>query len=183
MLVEQARQFHPGKTEMNKPFFPLTLCWPDIVVCRSQSGDRGCSGCEVKAGDLQLMWCIVPAADTTPLQSCADYWECYPSRLMCIYSHKTHAKLKVCVWEDTCTWIIKGILLLQQMTWDLLNIWRWSVQIPKSFWALLCPITSVCFSSWITPGHSPAALNIICRLSGITTCKVQVRLQGMLLPF
>lgn len=113
------------------------------MVCRSQSGDRGCSGCKVKAGDLQLMGCIVPAANTTSL--CAVYWECHPSRVMSIYLCKIHCQVKIfCVCGDTCTWIIKagstlwpGNASVTAMTWDLLNAWKWSGHIPKSFWARL----------------------------------------------
>lgn len=133
------------------------------MVCSSQSGDRGCSGCKVKAGDLQLMWCVVPAADTTSL--CAAHWECHSSRVMYTYLCKIHCQVKIFrVWGDTCTWIIKagstlwpGNASVTAMTWDLLNAWKWPVHTPNSFWALLPshPITSVCFSSWIKPWTQP----------------------------
>lgn len=159
------------------------------MVFRSHSEDRGCSGCKVETGDIQLMWCIVPAADTTPLWSRAAYWEGYPSRV--IYLHKIHCQVKIlCVWRYLHL-DYEGNASVTAMTWDLLDTWRWSVHSQRASKLCSCRITSVCFSSWmesldtarITPGHSPAAMNIICRLSGITTCKVQLRLQGMLVPF
>lgn len=131
------------------------------MVCSSQSGDRGCSGCKVKAGDLQLMWCVVSAANTTSL--CAAYWERHPSRVMSIYLCKIHCQVKIFrVCGDTCTWIIKahstlwpGNASVTAMTWDLLNAWKWSVHTPKSFWALLLSHHQCLFLQLDgNPGHS-----------------------------
>lgn len=74
------------------------------------------------------------------------------------------------------------------MAWHLLNAWVLKVlsASPKEPLSS-CPSTRVCFSSGMetldTARTPPGAVSITCRPSGITTCKVQVRLQAMLVPF